>query len=135
MRIIATLDGGKRVTAHLDNGMAVPTDQPKDEGGDESAPTPVDLFLCSLATCAGVYVEDFCSHRRIPVERIRLVQDADFVRGEDGKFRIGTVTLTIELPPDFPEKYRDAVRRVAELCTVKRIVEHPPLFRVESRTV
>jgi len=135
MRIIATLDGGKKVTAHLENGMTVPTDQPRDEGGGESAPTPVDLFLCALATCAGVYVEDFCTHRGIPVDRIRLVQDAGFVRGDDGKIRLGTVSLTIELPADFPEKYRDAVKRVAELCTVKRIVEHPPTFGVETRVV
>lgn len=132
MRVVATLDGGKKVTAHLDEGFTVPTDQPRDEGGEGSAPTPVDLLLCALATCAGVYVEDFCSHRGIPVDRIRLVQDARFVQGEGGKIRLGEVTLSIELPPDFPEKYRDAVRRVAELCTVKRIMQNPPEFRIET---
>lgn len=134
MRVVATLDGGKKVTAHLDGEFSVPTDQPREEGGEGSAPTPVELLLCSLATCAGVYVEDFCSHRGIPVDRIRLVQDARFVKGEDGKTRIGSVTLTIELPSDFPEKYRDAVRRAAELCTVKRIMQNPPEFVVETRT-
>ena len=54
--------GGKRVTAHYD-GFDIATDQGVDSGGTGTAPEPYDLFLASLATCAGYYVLKFCSSR------------------------------------------------------------------------
>ncbi|RQG94865.1 2-oxo acid dehydrogenase subunit E2 [Natrarchaeobius chitinivorans] len=51
---------GRSVTARLDDGMAgtisagsfsVGYDEPEDIGGSETGPTPVDLFLGSLAAC------------------------------------------------------------------------------------
>lgn len=130
MDITVTLDGMRKVTAHLEDGTAVHTDQPVEDGGSGTAPTPLDLFIASLATCAGVYVEDFCNHRGIPTDRITLHQAAEFELAPDGKHRLARVSLRIDLPADFPEKYRSAVVRVAELCTVKRIILDPPEFEV-----
>ena len=36
------------------------------------------------------------------------------------------VDIEVQLPPGFPEKYRDPVIRAAQLCTVKQHLEHPP---------
>ncbi len=129
--IIVTLDGGRKVTAHLNNGRQVTTDQPVAEGGTETAPTPFDFFLASLATCAGVYVTDFCSHRNIPTDAITLTQSAEFTVDDKGKHVLSAVSLRIHLPNDFPEKYREAIVRVAELCAVKKAILHPPQFSVE----
>ncbi|HIJ88187.1 MAG TPA: osmotically inducible protein OsmC [Desulfuromonadales bacterium] len=126
-----TLDGGRKVTAHLNDGRQVTTDQPVAEGGTNAAPTPFDIFLASLATCAGVYVTDFCNHRNIPTDTITLTQSADFTVDDKGKHVLAAVSLTIHLPNDFPEKYREAVVRVAELCAVKRAIVHPPQFSVQ----
>jgi putative redox protein len=126
-----TLDGGRKVTAHLNDGRQVTTDQPVDEGGTATAPTPFGFFLASLATCAGVYVTDFCNHRNIPTDTITLNQSAEFTMDDKGKHVLAEVSLQIHLPDDFPEKYREAVVRVAELCAVKRVVLHPPQFSVQ----
>jgi uncharacterized OsmC-like protein len=132
MEIIkVTLDGGRRVTAHLNDGRLVATDQPVAEGGTDTAPTPFDMFLASLATCAGVYVTDFCNHRNIPTDSISLIQSAEFTVDDKGKHVLAAVSLTIQLPDNFPEKYREAVMRVAELCAVRRAIEHPPQFSVQ----
>jgi uncharacterized OsmC-like protein len=128
--IKVTLDGGRKVTAHLNDGRQVTTDQPVAEGGTDTAPTPFDIFLASLATCAGVYVTDFCNHRKIPTDTITLTQSAEFTTDDKGKHLLSAVTLQIHLPVDFPEKYRDAVVRVAELCAVKKAILHPPQFSV-----
>ena len=86
-----TLDGGRKVTAHLNDGRQVTTDQPVAEGGTNAAPTPFDIFLASLATCAGVYVADFCSHRNIPTDTITLTQSAEFTVDEKGKHVLSAV--------------------------------------------
>ena len=127
-----TLDGGRKVTAHLNDGRQVTTDQPVDEGGTDTAPTPFDIFLAALATCAGVYVTDFCNHRNIPTDTITLTQSAEFTMDDKGKHVLAAVSLQIHLPDDFPEKDREAVVRVAEHCAVKRAILHPPQFSVQS---
>jgi ribosomal protein S12 methylthiotransferase accessory factor len=39
------------------------------------------------------------------------------------------------VPPEFPEKYRDSLVRSAELCAVKKHLEHPPEFEVFTREI
>ena len=46
----------------------------KEAGGDGSAPQPFDLFLASIATCAGIYVLGFCQQRGISAEGIKILQ-------------------------------------------------------------
>jgi ribosomal protein S12 methylthiotransferase accessory factor len=125
--MIVSFPGGKRVNADFD-GMTVETDQSVEDGGDESAPAPFDLFIASLATCAGVYVLGFCQKRNISTDGLRIVQLLE--KNSDGK--IENVSIRIEVPPEFPEKYHGALVRVAAKCTVKKTIESPPTFEIET---
>lgn len=120
--------GGARVAAAY-NGFEIATDQALDSGGEASAPEPFDLFLASIATCAGIYVLRFCQKRNIPHEGIRLVQSWE--RDEKTK-RLTTIRVAIEVPPAFPAKYHDALVRAANQCAVKKTIESPPDFVVET---
>ena len=129
--MIITFAGGKKVDAEI-NGFTIRTDQGVYAGGEGSAPEPFLLFLASIGTCAGIFVLSFCQSRGIPTEGIRIVQSHE--PRETGR-GIGKVTITIELPPEFPEKYRDAVINAANLCAVKRHIMEPPVFDVRTVTV
>jgi putative redox protein len=126
MEMIVDFPGGARVNAHF-GSFTVETDQPQSSGGDGSAPSPFDLFLASLATCAGIYVLGFCKSRQIPSDGIRLIQKVE--RNAETKMA-AKIRLEIQLPPDFPKQYASAVVRVAESCLVKKHLEHPPVFEV-----
>lgn len=128
MEIRVRFSGGKRVDAHLD-GRIVQTDQAPTHGGDGSAPEPFQLFLASLATCAGVYVLGFCQARSIPTDGIEITQAHDF----DATGHLAAVRLEISVPEDFPPKYVAALERVAAKCTVKRVLDNPPRFDVQAR--
>ncbi len=108
----------------------VKTDQPVFAGGDGSAPEPYALFLASLAACAGIYVKVFCQRRKIPEEGIRIRQQMHY---DEATRRLSRVELILELPPEFPEKYRDAVARAAAQCAVKKTMDNPPEFQVTTR--
>ncbi|MBN1938113.1 MAG: OsmC family protein [Candidatus Aminicenantes bacterium] len=114
--------GGVRVATEYD-GFVINTDQPVEDGGENTAPGPFILFLASLATCAGYYVAAFCLSRKISTDGIGLTMKAE--RDAKGKM-ISLVTFEISLPPDFPEKYVGAVIRAAETCTVKAHLQFPP---------
>ncbi|WP_243316763.1 OsmC family protein [Geothrix paludis] len=128
MDMVIDFPGGARVDAHF-GPYTVKTDQPVQGGGEGSAPSPFALFQASLATCAGIYVLNFCRQRELPTEGIRLVQRTvpDPATG-----MVGRVELEILVPPTFPEKYHDALVRTASQCTVKKHIEHPPAFNVKT---
>ncbi len=130
MEMEITFPGGARVDANF-GGMTVKTDQPVQGGGQGSAPTPFATFLASIGTCAGIYVLGFCQQRGIPTNGIKIVQrmQSDRTTG-----LVGQIDLEIQLPPDFPEKYKTAVIRSAEQCAVKKHLEHPPTFNVTTST-
>jgi putative redox protein len=122
--------GGKRVDAEY-HGFTIRTDQPPKAGGESSAPQPFDLFLASIATCAGIYVKGYCDARRIATDGLELRMDVE--RDEKGR-RVAGLTLEIVLPEGFPEKHRDAVARAADLCSVKKHIFDPPAFEVRTRS-
>ena len=123
-----TLDGGKVVTAHI-NGKTIQTDQSVRNGGGGTAPEPFELFLASIGTCAGIYVKSFCDQRGITAEGIRIIQSVEF---DPDKRVPSRFRLNIELPADFPEKYRAAVINAAELCLVKKTINNSPQFEVTA---
>ena len=118
--------GGKRVDSKY-KGYVVKTDQPKSEGGDGSAPEPYDLMLSALGTCAGVNVLYFCESRKIPVEGIKVSMQ---IEKNEKTHLAEQLHVRIQLPGTFPEKYRAAVKRAADLCAVKRTFAAPPEISV-----
>lgn len=128
MELLITFGSGKKVIADF-NGHNIATDQPVRAGGENSAPTPFDLFIASLGTCAGIFVKSFCDQRNINTEGISLVQKMDF---NQNTHLISSVSIEINLPSGFPEKYKEAVVNAAELCTVKRHLHNPPQMSVTA---
>jgi len=130
MEMIVDFPGGARVDAHF-GPFTVATDQPPSGGGANSAPSPFAMFLASIGTCAGIYVLGFCRQRGISAEGIRIVQNTAV---DPATGMVQKVFLDIQVPPDFPEKYKSAVIRAADQCAVKKHLEHPPAFEVTAST-
>jgi ribosomal protein S12 methylthiotransferase accessory factor len=131
MEMVIDFPGGARVDAHF-GPYTVTTDQPPIGGGEGSAPTPFEVFLSSIGTCAGIYVLGFCKQRGLSAEGIHILQR---VHTDPETCMIGKVDLEIQVPENFPEKYRDSLVRSAELCAVKKHLERPPEFDVFTREV
>jgi ribosomal protein S12 methylthiotransferase accessory factor len=128
--MIVTFPGGKKVDMQIGNHL-VRTDQPVASGGEDSAPAPFGLFLAAIGTCAGIYVVGFCQKRELPTEGIRIRQRNHF-DPETGV--LARVELDIEVPASCPEKYRDALVRVADQCAVKKAIQAQPEFQVRTVT-
>ena len=130
MEMQVSFPGGAKVDAAF-GPYVVRTDQPPQGGGEGSAPTPFNLFLASIATCAGIYVLGFLRQRQLPTEGVRLVQRADTSQATG---MVERVEIDIEVPAGFPEKYLPALIRSAEQCAVKKHLAQPPEFSITTRT-
>ena len=92
---------------------------------DQSAVAPFDLFLASIATCAGFYALRFCQQRDIDTTGLGVTLTP--IRGEK---RVETLVIDLRLPPAFPEKYREAIVRAVDQCAVKKHILEPPKFEI-----
>jgi ribosomal protein S12 methylthiotransferase accessory factor len=126
MQMKVSFPGNLKVNAEF-AGFTVATDQPVLAGGDGSAPAPFDLFLASLATCAGIFMLAFLKQRGLTTEGtgITTTIERDPARG-----MVSRVGFELHLPPDFPDKYEAAIVRAVEQCSVKRHLHQPPDFKV-----
>jgi len=120
--------GGRRIEARMGTHHIV-TDQTLAHGGDDSAPEPLELFLASLASCAGLYVLGYCRSRNLPTESIELIQRHEL----DHAGKLTRVDLELVLPSSFPEKDRVGVVRAAQSCKVKKMLSAPPEIAVSAR--
>jgi putative redox protein len=125
MEMEIVFPGEAQVDARIGD-LVIPTNQ------DGSAPAPFGLFLASIGTCAGIYVLSFCRQRGIPTENIRIVQR---MHSNPLTRMIEKIDLDIQVPPDFPDKYKEAVIRSASQCAVKKHLEQPPVFEVNTSVV
>ncbi len=123
--------GGKRVDAHV-RDRVISTDQPTRAGGDGSAPTPFELFLSSIATCAGIYALGFCESKGLSTEGLKL--HMDLVKDKETKM-ITDIKMHLDLPKDFPAKYEKAILRSMDLCAVKKHMFQPPAFHITAETI
>lgn len=116
--IEVSFPGGKRVDARV-MGRTIGTDQPVELGGAGEAPAPFDLFLASIATCAGIYALGFCQSRGLGTEGLALKQTHEI--DPETKLPI-RIRLELTFPPDFPEKYRAPLLRSVAGCKVKKTI-------------
>ncbi|QNO13955.1 OsmC family protein [Alkalicella caledoniensis] len=124
--IEVSFPGGKKVDASI-KGFTITTDQPEIAGGEGSAPTPFDLFLSSIATCAGLYAVGFCESKGINTDGLKL--ELDVTRNPELGL-VDNVELKLTLPEVFPAKYEKAIIRAMDLCAVKKHMMTPPNFDI-----
>ncbi|MBR9868092.1 MAG: OsmC domain/YcaO domain-containing protein [Oceanospirillales bacterium] len=117
-----------RLEAKFDD-FTITADQPIRYKGDGSAPSPFDYFLASSALCAAYFVKVYCNARDIPTEDIRLSQ-SNIVDPENRYNQI--FQIRVELPESISEKDRIGILRSIERCTVKKVVQEGPEFKIET---
>ena len=125
--IEVTFPGGKQVAAKVGDFL-IETDQSVKYGGGGTAPEPFDLFLSSMAACAGIYALNFCRTRNLSTEGLDLSMYWD---RDDRNPLQASVRYRLKLPNGFPEKYRAGIVKAMELCAVKKHIQNPPEFATE----
>ncbi|HEX6095908.1 MAG TPA: OsmC family protein [Thermoanaerobaculia bacterium] len=124
--VTISFPGGVAVDATY-KGHTIRTDQPVPAGGTDSAMSPFDLFLASIATCMGFYALRFCQERNLSTEGLNLTLEP--IRDEQAK-RVSLIRIELVLPSAFPEKYRAAIERAVDHCAVKKHILEPPEFEL-----
>jgi uncharacterized OsmC-like protein len=124
--IVVSWNGGVRFTADI-RGHKVTVDQPQRGGGEDSAPMPLELVPTALGTCVALYVQQFLATRGLDPAGMTVEVNAV---GAPNPNRIARFEVDVKIPGGVPEKYREAVKRAAEGCTVHHTLTHGPEIAV-----
>jgi ribosomal protein S12 methylthiotransferase accessory factor len=115
-----------RLEASFDD-FSIIADQPIRYKGDGSAPGPFDYFLASSAMCAAYFVKVYCNARNIPTDDISISQN-NVVDPENRYNQI--FDIKVELPASISDKDREGILRSIDRCTVKRVIQNSPEFKI-----
>jgi putative redox protein len=99
-------------------------DEPHDEGGDDSAPSPQELLAASLASCTAITMEMYAQRKGWNIGGVEV--EAEYTPAERGcptKF-----SLTLRLPSDLTEEQVERLRVIAAKCPVHRALDGEVMF-------
>jgi uncharacterized OsmC-like protein len=105
-------------------GHRITVDQPVHAGGADSAPTPTELFVASLAACVVFYAGRYLT--RHGYERDGLTVSTEYDMATDRPARVTAVRLVVHPPADFPADGIPALTAVASHCTVHNSLTRQP---------
>ncbi|WP_286267848.1 OsmC family protein [Thalassotalea atypica] len=126
MDIVVDMLTGQQLSAKFGD-FEIISDQSQHIGGDEQYPEPFDYFLASMPLCAAFYVRQFCKTREIDARDIVIRQST--ASDSEDKYK-KTFQIEIDLPESFPKKYKKALIAAANTCTVKKVIQAQPEFKI-----
>lgn len=108
-------------------GHAVLVDQPSD--GVELGPTPVELLVMSLASCAAHYAAGYLRRHGLPDQGLRV--DAQWGMRTDPP-RVNRVELIITPPARLDAEHNAGMVAAVDGCTVHNTLRQPPAVSVRE---
>jgi putative redox protein len=124
--VTASYMSGDRLVMEV-RGHSVFADQPVGDGGDDTAPTPTELFIASLAGCIGFYAERFLRRSQLSTAGLKVTCEYGWA---ENPHRVGRIAVIVDAPGLTSER-QAAFRRVIDHCTVHNTLAHPPEIRIE----
>ena len=104
-------------------------DEPREEGGDDTGPSPQELLAAALASCTAITMEMYAKRKGWNVAGLRV--DCEFSpaeRGHPTQFK-----LVMKMPAHLPDEQIERLSVIAARCPVHRTLEGEVAFdeRVE----
>ena len=130
MRATARRAGAFRHTIDV-RGHSLAADEPRDAGGEDSAPSPQELLAASLASCTAVTVEMYAQRKGWELGDVEVrceYQPAE--RGCPTRF-----DLVLRLPAGVPEDQVQRLKVIAAKCPVHRTLDGEVMFTERVETV
>lgn len=123
--VVVTYAGGDRLRI-MARGHQVLSDQPVEDGGDDTAPTPTEIFIAGLGACVAYYAERFMRRHGLSTDGLTVTCRHTWA---ESPHRVGEIDLAVDAP-GLPDAKLAAFTRVIDHCTVHNTLRRPPEVRM-----
>ncbi len=125
--IVITHESGLRFGAQVRSHHIV-VDQPKNAGGGDAGPMPLEMLGVSLGTCVALYVQQFCHARKLPYEGMRVEVEQ---HGASNPARIAEFVVRVILPTELSDQQMVMLERAARSCPAHHTLEAGAKISIE----
>src|SRR5436305_6427253 len=118
-----------RATAHRDGNTFqhdveirahhVTADEPEDNGGDDTGPSPQELLAASLAACTAITIEMYAERKGWDRGHVKV--GCEYEQTE--RATPTTFVVTLQLPSGLSDEQVDRLESVAATCPVHRTLQ------------
>ena len=131
MRATSRRDDGNLRQAVEVREHTVAADEPKDHGGDDSAPSPQELLAAALASCTAITMEMYAERKGWELGDVTVdVNYEPAQRGSPTRF-----TMVVNFPKELPEDQRERLMQIGAKCPVHRVLEGEVMFEESVEVV
>lgn len=128
------------ITRHFDGvrfsietrGHSILTDQPVENGGQDTAMTPPELLLASLGSCAAFYAAQYLRTRKLVPETgsngVEVTVTAEKLKPPA---RIGNFVIRVHCPVALTAEQQEALNRSVHQCVVHNTLTTPPAIDIQ----
>jgi len=123
MKATSTRAGTFRQTVKVrDHSLTV--DEPADQGGEDTGPSPQELLAASLASCTAITMEMYAKRKGWDVGDVEVSCDyTPAERGAPTRFQ-----LTMRFPENLSDEMVERLRVIAAKCPVHRTLDGEVMF-------
>ena len=104
------------------------SDQPKEEDGQDTGMTPVEMFISSIGCCMGVYAKMFCDRHKISMEGMKINLNWNMAKNPS---RVGELQAKIIFKKNIAPELQQGIIRMVKHCTVHNTLYNPPKIDVD----
>ncbi len=119
-------------------GHRLISDQPVDNGGSDTGPTPPEFLLASLASCAAYYAAQYLNARRLPSAGLRVRVSAQ--KAQQPPARLASFKIEVEAPGlgvdahDQADRHQAGLLRAVKTCLIHNTLLGNPAVEVVLAT-
>lgn len=113
-------------------------DQPKEDGGDDTGPTPLQYFLISLSGCIATIARIVANQKKISLKGMTIKTegdiDTDVLLGKNKEKRAGFTNIRISINVDSPmtkQEKEKFIEEVEKRCPISDNVANSTPFSIE----
>lgn len=109
-------------------------DEPLDEGGTDTGPTPMEMLAGSLGACIAITMRLYAERKEWPLEGVEVEIDTERFRGKDYTDYEGTeayiheIRKGIKLIGPLTEEQKERILKIGGKCPVHRLIATPSFF-------
>ena len=124
--IVSQLLDGAKIETRIGDKFGIACDQPA-PFGEDSAPSPYDVFLASVAACTAYFAQRYCRKWNLPHDGITVDLEPVF----NSSHVLTDLKLRVRIPASFPQEHVAGLLRNAGACPVKKTLESSPVISLE----
>jgi putative redox protein len=100
------------------------SDQPLEQGGEDTGMTPPEYFLASLGSCIGFYAVQYCQTRGLDASELKI--DVSAEKTTDKPARLDDIRINLTLPIVLNAHQQRGLRAAVDACLIENTLIHSP---------